>query len=123
MPASGPRSRGARAHPCLSKATQPCCGQVRTLAWCSRPRRVAALPDEALASGHMRFEHVLVVGAGQMGGGIGQVGAGGRGLETMRKSRAKLAEKGGADPDEVLGRVEPIDDVVPADLMIEAVVE
>src|SRR5207248_3270030 len=23
----------------LSKASKPCCGQVRTLAWCSRPRR------------------------------------------------------------------------------------
>src|SRR5213078_83073 len=36
---------------------------------------------------------------------------------------AKLAEKGGADPDEVLGRVEPVDGIVAADLMIEAVVE
>jgi len=87
----------------------------------------------------VRFEHVLVVGAGQMGGGIAQVvaasgrrvslhdaapGAVEHGLETMRKSLAKLAEKGGgADPDEVLHRVEPIDDLVPADLMIEAVVE
>jgi 3-hydroxybutyryl-CoA dehydrogenase len=84
------------------------------------------------------FEHVLVVGAGQMGGGIAQVVAGsgrrvslydaapgavGRGLETMRRSLGKLAEKGGADPDEVLGRVEPVDAVVAADLMIEAVVE
>jgi 3-hydroxybutyryl-CoA dehydrogenase len=86
----------------------------------------------------MRFEHVLVVGAGQMGGGIAQVvaasgrrvslhdaapGAVERGLETMRKSLAKLAEKGGPDPDEVLGRVEPVDDLVPAELMVEAVVE
>jgi 3-hydroxybutyryl-CoA dehydrogenase len=86
----------------------------------------------------VRFEHVLVVGAGQMGGGIAQVvaasgrrvslhdaapGAVERGLETMRKSLDKLAEKGGADPDEVLGRVESVDDLVPADLMIEAVVE
>ena len=86
----------------------------------------------------MRFEHVLVVGAGQMGGGIAQVaavsgrrvslydaasGAVERGLETMRKSLAKLAEKGGPDPDEVLARVELADDLVPADLMIEAVVE
>jgi 3-hydroxybutyryl-CoA dehydrogenase len=86
----------------------------------------------------VRFEHVLVVGAGQMGGGIGQVvaasgrrvslhdaapGAVERGLETMRKSLGKLAEKGGPDPDEVLGRVEPVDDLVGADLMIEAVVE
>jgi 3-hydroxybutyryl-CoA dehydrogenase len=86
----------------------------------------------------MRFEHVLVVGAGQMGGGIAQVvaasgrrvslydaapGAVERGVETMRKSLTRLAEKGGADPDEVLARVEPVHDLVPADLMIEAVVE
>jgi len=84
------------------------------------------------------FEHVLVVGAGQMGGGIAQVvaasgrrvslhdaapGAVERGLEAMRKSLTKLAEKGGADPDEVLARVQPADDLVPADLMIEAVIE
>ena len=86
----------------------------------------------------MRFEHVLVVGAGQMGGGIAQVvatsgrrvslydaapGAVERGVETMRKSLTRLAEKGGAEPDAVLARVEPVDDLVPADLMIEAVVE
>jgi 3-hydroxybutyryl-CoA dehydrogenase len=84
------------------------------------------------------FEHVLVVGAGQMGAGIAQVvaasgrrvslhdaapGATERGLETMRRSLAKLAEKGGPDPDEVLARVGPVDGLVPADLMIEAVVE
>jgi 3-hydroxybutyryl-CoA dehydrogenase len=86
----------------------------------------------------MRFQHVLVVGAGQMGGGIAQVvaasgrrvslhdavpGAVDRGLETMRKSLAKLAEKGGPEPDEVLERVEPVEGIVPADLLIEAVVE
>ena len=86
----------------------------------------------------MTFEHVLVVGAGQMGGGIAQVvaasgrrvslydaapGAVDRGLEAMRKSLARLAEKGGADPDDVLARVGAVDDLVPADLMIEAVVE
>lgn len=86
----------------------------------------------------MSFEHVLVVGAGQMGGGIAQVvaasgrrvslydaapGAVERGLGVMRRSLAKLAEKGGADPDEVVGRVEPVDELVPADLLIEAVVE
>jgi 3-hydroxybutyryl-CoA dehydrogenase len=91
-----------------------------------------------LASQAVRFEHVLVVGAGQMGGGIAQVaatagcrvslhdavpGATDRALETMRRSLQKLAEKGGADPDEVLARVEAVDDLVPADLMIEAVVE
>jgi 3-hydroxybutyryl-CoA dehydrogenase len=84
------------------------------------------------------FEHILVVGAGQMGGGIAQVaatagcrvslhdsvpGATERALQTMRKSLARLAEKGGADPDWVLARVETADDVVPADLMVEAVVE
>jgi 3-hydroxybutyryl-CoA dehydrogenase len=84
------------------------------------------------------FEHVLVVGAGQMGGGIAQTFAGSgrrvslydaapsaveRGLEAMRTSLTKLAEKGGPDPDDVLARVEPVDDLVPADLMVEAVVE
>jgi 3-hydroxybutyryl-CoA dehydrogenase len=86
----------------------------------------------------VKFEHVLVVGAGQMGGGIAQVvaasgrrvslydaapGAVERGLETMRKSLTKLAEKGGADPGEVLARVAPADELVSADLMVEAVVE
>jgi 3-hydroxybutyryl-CoA dehydrogenase len=83
-------------------------------------------------------EHVLVVGAGQMGGGIAQVvaasgrrvslhdaapGAVDRGLAAIEKSLARLAEKGGADPAEVLARIEPVDDLVEADLMIEAVVE
>ena len=86
----------------------------------------------------MVFEHVLVVGAGQMGGGIAQVvaasgrrvslhdpypGAVERGLVAMEKSLGKLAEKGGADPAEVLGRVTPVEELVPADLMVEAVVE
>jgi len=87
----------------------------------------------------VRFEHVLVVGAGQMGGGIAQVlaasgrrvslhdaapGAVERGVEAMRKSLERLAAKG-ADlaPDDVLGRVTPVEGIVPADLMIEAVVE
>jgi len=86
----------------------------------------------------VRFEHVLVVGAGQMGGGIAQVvatsgrrvsiydeqpGATERALETMRKSLAKLEEKGGAAPDDVLAHVSAVDELVPADLMVEAVVE
>jgi 3-hydroxybutyryl-CoA dehydrogenase len=86
----------------------------------------------------MQFEHVLVVGSGQMGAGIAQVvaasgrrislhdaapGAVERGLEAMRGSLAKFAEKGGPPPDQVLARVEPVDDLVAADLMIEAVVE
>jgi 3-hydroxybutyryl-CoA dehydrogenase len=84
------------------------------------------------------FEHVLVVGAGQMGGGIAQVvaasgrrvslhdavpGAVERALSAMEKSLTKLAEKGGADPNEVLQRIEPVDELVGADLLIEAVVE
>ena len=86
----------------------------------------------------MRFQQVLVVGAGQMGGGIAQVvaasgrrvalydaapGAAEGGLGTMRKSLTRIAEKGGPDPDEVLARVEPVDELVPAELMVEAVVE
>ena len=86
----------------------------------------------------MRFEHVLVVGAGQMGGGIAQVvaasgrrvslhdevpGAVERALGAMERSLGKLAEKGGADPAEVLARVTPVDAFVPADLLVEAVVE
>jgi 3-hydroxybutyryl-CoA dehydrogenase len=87
----------------------------------------------------LRFEHVLVVGAGQMGGGIAQVvaasgrrvslhdsapGAVERGLATMSKSLERLAAKGGEiDPADVLSRVEPVEDFVPADLMVEAVVE
>jgi 3-hydroxybutyryl-CoA dehydrogenase len=86
----------------------------------------------------MDFEHVLVVGAGQMGGGIAQVlaasgrrvslhdaapGATERGLAAMRRSLEKLAEKGGPDPDEVLRRVGQTDDLVAADLLVEAVVE
>jgi 3-hydroxybutyryl-CoA dehydrogenase len=84
------------------------------------------------------FQHVLVVGAGQMGGGIAQVvavsgrrvslhdeasGAVERGVAAMERSLAKLAEKGGPDPADVLERVTPVDGLVPADLMIEAVVE
>jgi 3-hydroxybutyryl-CoA dehydrogenase len=86
----------------------------------------------------MSFEHVLVVGAGQMGAGIAQVvaasgrrvslhdaqpGATDRALDTMRKSLGRLAEKGGPRADEVLARIEAVDDLLPADLMIEAVIE
>jgi len=41
----------------------------------------------------------------------------------MRKSLTRLAEKGGPDPDQVLARVESVDTLVPADLLLEAVVE
>ena len=86
----------------------------------------------------MRFGHALVVGAGQMGGGIAQVvaasgrrvslhdslpGATDRALGAMRTSLEKLVEKGGADPDEVISRIEPVDDFVRADLLIEAAIE
>ena len=86
----------------------------------------------------MELEHVLVVGAGQMGGGIAQVvaasgrrvslhdplpGATERGLATIRKSLEKLAAKGGPPPDDVLERVTSVDALVGADLMIEAIVE
>jgi 3-hydroxybutyryl-CoA dehydrogenase len=86
----------------------------------------------------MSFEHVLVVGAGQMGAGIAQVvaatgrrvslldaqpGATDRALEAMRKSLNRLEEKGGPPAEEVLARIEAVDDLVSADLMIEAVVE
>jgi 3-hydroxybutyryl-CoA dehydrogenase len=86
----------------------------------------------------VRFQHVLVVGAGQMGGGIAQVvaasgrrvslydsapGAVERGLAAIERSLGKLAEKGGPDPAGVLARIGAVPEIVPADLMIEAVVE
>jgi 3-hydroxybutyryl-CoA dehydrogenase len=85
------------------------------------------------------FERVLVVGAGQMGGGIAQVlatagrtvflhdsapGAVDRAVEAMGRSLEKLAAKtGDLDPDGVLARVEPVNDLAAADLMVEAVAE
>jgi 3-hydroxybutyryl-CoA dehydrogenase len=86
----------------------------------------------------VKFERVLVVGAGQMGGGIAQVvaasgrrvslhdevpGAVERALGVMEKSLGKLAEKGGPPPGEVLARISAVDELVPADLLVEAVVE
>ncbi|MGL6278512.1 MAG: 3-hydroxyacyl-CoA dehydrogenase family protein [Gaiella sp.] len=86
----------------------------------------------------MIFERVLVVGAGQMGAGIAQVvatsgrtvllhdaqpGAVARGRETIERSLARLHEKGGAAPAEVLARISATDDLVEADLLIEAIVE
>ncbi len=82
----------------------------------------------------MRFEHVLVVGAGQMGGGIAQVvaasgrrvslhdpypGAVERGLATIEKSLTRL----GANVEETVARITPVADLVAADLMIEAITE
>jgi 3-hydroxybutyryl-CoA dehydrogenase len=87
----------------------------------------------------MRFAHVLVVGAGQMGAGIAEIvavsgrrvtlvdavpAAVERGLGRIRQSLEKLAAKGAAhDADDVLGLIEPAEELVPAELMIEAVVE
>src|SRR5687767_5781328 len=126
-----------------------CAPATTTPTW--RPRRSSAAPKPGqtersvrcagsaiacnVSLAAVRFEHVLVVGAGQMGGGIAQVVAGSgrrvslhdslpgatdRALSTMEKSLLKLAEKGGAPPSEVLARVQPVDALVPADLMIEA---
>src|SRR5262244_159039 len=82
----------------------------------------------------MKFEHVLVVGAGQMGGGIAQVvaasgrtvslhdpypGAVDKGIAAMERSLGKL----GADVEGTLARVNAVDDLVAADLMIEAITE
>jgi 3-hydroxybutyryl-CoA dehydrogenase len=73
-----------------------------------------------------------------MGAGIAQVvaasgravslhdpfpGATERGLGAMRTSLERLAEKGGADPEETLTRVSPVAELIDADLMIEAIVE
>jgi 3-hydroxybutyryl-CoA dehydrogenase len=86
----------------------------------------------------VRFEHVLVVGAGQMGSGIAQVvaasgrrvslhdvapGAVERGLEAVRRSLEKLEAKGGPPADEVLARIEPAHELRQAGLLIEAAVE
>ena len=82
----------------------------------------------------MKFEHVVVVGAGQMGAGIAQVvaasgrrvslhdpfpGAVDKGLAAIRKSLGRL----GADVEGTLARIEPADDLVPAELLIEAITE
>jgi 3-hydroxybutyryl-CoA dehydrogenase len=82
----------------------------------------------------VKFEHVVVVGAGQMGAGIAQVVAASgrrvslhdpypdaveRGLAAIEKSLARL----GADVEATLARIEPADDLVPAELLIEAITE
>src|SRR4051794_34506199 len=82
----------------------------------------------------VKFEHVLVVGAGQMGAGIAQVvaasgrrvslhdpypGAVEKGLAAIEKSLTRLQ----ADVADVTGRIAPVDDLVAADLLIEAITE
>ena len=73
-----------------------------------------------------------------MGGGIAQVvaasgrrvslhdpfpGAVERGLGAMRTSLERLAAKGGPAPEDVLARVIPVDELVGADLLVEAITE
>ena len=130
MPAGSFRSRSASPPESRCSDSAFGCSGVGTTA-------SAAVPAVDYVS-RVTFEHVLVVGAGQMGGGIAQVvaasgrrvslhdaapGATDRGLAAMRKSLERLAEKGGGDPDEVLGRVAAVEEIVPADLLIEAVIE
>jgi 3-hydroxybutyryl-CoA dehydrogenase len=82
----------------------------------------------------VKFEHVVVVGAGQMGAGIAQVvaasgrrvslhdpfpGAVDKGLAAIERSLVKL----GADVEGTIARIEPVDDLVAADLLIEAITE
>jgi 3-hydroxybutyryl-CoA dehydrogenase len=79
-----------------------------------------------------------VVGAGQMGAGIAQVvaasgrlvslhdplpGATGRALTGIAASLERLAAKGGDEPAPILERIEVVDGLVDAALMIEAIVE
>ena len=87
----------------------------------------------------MDFEHVLVVGAGQMGGGIAQVVAASGRRVSLHDAFPGATERGlGGDAQEPreAGREgrrptrtrcspgsSPVDELVPADLMIEAVVE
>ena len=73
-----------------------------------------------------------------MGGGIAQVvaasgrrvslhdplpGAVDRGIAAMRTSLERIAAKEGGDPEETLTRVTPVDSLVAANLLIEAIVE
>jgi 3-hydroxybutyryl-CoA dehydrogenase len=82
----------------------------------------------------VNFEHIVVVGAGQMGAGIAQVvaasgrrvslhdpypGAVDKGLAAIEKSLGRL----GADVEATLARIEQVDELVPADLLIEAITE
>ena len=85
------------------------------------------------------FEHVLVVGAGQMGGGIAQVVAGsGAACRSTTRSpvlsttgsrrcatqpREARRRRAGPTPTRCSTASSPVDDLVPADLMVEAVIE
>jgi 3-hydroxybutyryl-CoA dehydrogenase len=82
--------------------------------------------------------HVLVVGAGQMGAGIAQLLAAAgrsvslfdtrpeatqRALERIRSSLERLATRDRPDVVSVLGRIQPVEQFVSADMMIEAIAE
>ena len=87
------------------------------------------------------MQRVIVVGAGQMGGGIAQVCAAAdlvvtlvdvgeehlaRGVAAIEKSLGRLAEKGGRAPDDVLANLSTsttIPEGSGADVAIEAVIE
>ena len=84
----------------------------------------------------MRFEHVLVVGAGQMGGGIAQVVAASGRRVSLHDPYPGAVDRGARDDREEPRRgsarsgrgrrslaVTPVDDLVAADLMIEAITE
>src|SRR2546423_5822664 len=115
--ASGSQRRRSPRPPCTKRTAGPLPSSSNQM---RAPFTSAYGIGPTIACRAMRFEHVLVVGAGQMGSGIAQVvaasgrhvslndaepGAAERGIATMRKSLVKLAEKGGADPEAVLARV------------------
>src|SRR5690242_11941788 len=128
-----PRSSSSTGNTCRYAA---CHVRSWTAAMPSASPPVAGLTliERTVKCGAMKFEHVLVVGAGQMGGGIAQVvaasgrrvslhdpypGAVDKGLAAMERSLGKL----GADVEGTLARVNAVDELVPADLMIEAITE
>ena len=92
----------------------------------------------------MEIKKIFVIGAGQMGGGIGQVSAQAgfqvvqydltdelvaKGLKVMDKNLSRDVEKGkrtAEEKDAILGRIKPstkLEDAADADLTIEAVLE
>lgn len=94
---------------------------------------------ERESEGNRVFPHVLVVGAGQMGAGIAQV-ISGSGRRVSLTDASEAARRGARErvaaglerlahrdpelePSEILERIAIVDQLVPADLMIEAVVE
>ena len=133
--AGGDRADGLRSASASVNSAASARALRRFSADLSRLRRAAG---RRAVTPRVSFEHVLVVGAGQMGGGIAQVvAASGRRVSlhdrVPRRDRARPRDdaqepraprrEGRRDPDDVLARVTPVDELVDADLMIEAVVE